>query len=276
MKVTFAATSALLLSGFATAAPFTERRRQAMERRLSNRRSADQSRTGQPLAVNYTTLDDRIKIEKSKNAQYSSNWAGAVEISTSITQVEGTANFPEVSVPTGGNSNTEYGGSAWVGIDGDTCSTSILQTGVDWVIQGGQAQYAAWYEWLPEYSYNFDITVNPGDEIFMKVVANSKTSGTAYITNNSTGESVSHTFSGETALCEENAEWIVEDFETVDSSGNAELIPFAKFSTVTFEGASYVHGGTTSGISGASIMDIQQDGKVLTSCSTSGEDEVVS
>lgn len=75
MKVTFAATSALLLSGFATAASFTERRRQAMERRLSNRRSADQSRTGQPLAVNYTTLDDRIKIEKSKNAQYSSNWA---------------------------------------------------------------------------------------------------------------------------------------------------------------------------------------------------------
>lgn len=54
-----------------------------------------------------------------------------MEISTSITQVEGTANFPEVSVPSGGSSNTEYGGSAWVGIDGDTCSTSILQTGKD-------------------------------------------------------------------------------------------------------------------------------------------------
>lgn len=52
-------------------------------------------------------------------------------------------------------------------------------SGVDWVIQGGQAQYAAWYEWLPEYSYDFDITVNPGDSIHMKVVANSNTSGTA-------------------------------------------------------------------------------------------------
>lgn len=74
MKVTFAATSALLFSGLATAAPFSERRRQAIERRLSNRRMADQSKTGMPLAVNYTTLDDRVELQKSKNVQYSSNW----------------------------------------------------------------------------------------------------------------------------------------------------------------------------------------------------------
>lgn len=75
MKVTFAATTALLLSGLANAAPFSERRSKAIERRLSNRRTADQSKTGMPLAVNYTTLDDRVQIQKSKNAQYSSNWA---------------------------------------------------------------------------------------------------------------------------------------------------------------------------------------------------------
>lgn len=109
----------------------------------------------------------------------------------------------------------------------------------------------------------------------MKVVANSKTSGTAYITNNSTGKTVSHTFSGEQALCEENAEWIVEDFETVDSSGNAELIPFAQFSTVTFKDASYMAGGTQKGLDGASVLDIQQNGTVLTKCSTSGSDGLV-
>lgn len=78
MKVTFAAVSALLFSGLSTAAPFTEKRRLAVERRLSNRRLSGQSKTGTPLAVNYTTLDDRIMVGKTKNTQYSSNWAVSV------------------------------------------------------------------------------------------------------------------------------------------------------------------------------------------------------
>lgn len=88
------------------------------------------------------------------------------------------------------------------------------------------------------------------------------------IENETTGQRVSHSFSGETdALCETNAEWIVEDF----SSGGS-LVNFADFGTVQFTGAS-VNGGT--GVSGATIIDIQQNGKVLTDCSTSGSSTVV-
>jgi hypothetical protein len=101
----------------------------------------------------------------------------------------------------------------------------------------------------------------------MTVTASSKTSGTATITNESTGKTVSHTFSNEGSLgslCETNAEWIVEDFE----SGNG-LVPFANFGTVTFSGATATQNGATVGPSGAQILDIEQNGQVLTSCGDS-------
>lgn len=100
----------------------------------------------------------------------------------------------------------------------------------------------------------------------MTVTAKSTTSGTATLDNLSTGQTVSHSFSGESAaLCETNAEWIVEDFESGSS-----LVPFADFTTITFTDASAVCGGSTVGTSGTDILDIRQNGQVLTSCSASG------
>ena len=63
------------------------------------------------------------------------------------------------------------------------------------------------------------------------VFASSKTGGKATITNHRTGVQVSHTFAGQPALCEYDAEWIVEDF----SSGG--LVPFANFGKVAFTNA---------------------------------------
>ena len=87
------------------------------------------------------------------------------------------------------------------------------------------------------------------------------------ITNVSTGKTVTHTFTGQSAkLCETNAEWIVEDFES-----NGALVPLANFGTVTFTGASVTTtSGTTLGVSGAEIMDIKQGSTVYTDCSASG------
>lgn len=58
-------------------------------------------------------------IANETNVEYSSNWAGAVLIGTGFTSVTGTFTVP---TPT-----TAGSGSAWVGIDGDTCGTAILQ-----------------------------------------------------------------------------------------------------------------------------------------------------
>ena len=93
----------------------------------------------------------------------------------------------------------------------------------------------------------------------MSVTATSLTGGTATIINESTGQTVSHTFSGQPSLCEYNAEWIVEDFED-----NGEPVPFANFGTVTFESAQAM---TPTGFKGpmtANVIVIEQDGQTLT------------
>ena len=123
----------------------------------------------------------------------------------------------------------------------------------------------AWYEWYPDYAYDFSgISFSAGDSVKVTVTASSKTGGTATITNESTGKTVSHTFSGQPALCEYDAEWIVEDFE--EGGG---LVPLSNFGTVTFTGAS---AGTSSGTvtpAGATIINMEQNGRILTSASAS-------
>jgi hypothetical protein len=104
----------------------------------------------------------------------------------------------------------------------------------------------------------------------MTVTATSLTSGSAVIENLTKGKTVTQTFSGVTSgsLCETNAEWIVEDFS--QCSGNScSLVPFADFDAVTFTGASAVKSGSTVDTTGATILDIRQNNKVLTSCSAS-------
>ncbi|KAK3936558.1 putative acid proteinase protein [Diplogelasinospora grovesii] len=216
-------------------------------------------------------VSDTLDIQGTKNSshvQYSSNWAGAVLIGSGYKSVRGTITVPTPQMPPGGSSGTQYAASAWVGLDGDTCQTAILQTGVDFYVQGTSVSFDAWYEWYPDYAYTFSgFAISAGDSITMTATATSTSSGSVTIVNNTKGKSVTHSFSGESAdLCETNAEWIVEDFEE-----NGSLVPFADFGTVTFTGCQVTttSGGTLTA-SGATILDIQQNGQVLTDCSDSG------
>lgn len=64
-----------------------------------------------------------------------------------------------------------------MGIDGDTCSTAILQTGVDWTYSSGSVTYDAWYEWYPDYAHDFSgISFSAGDSVTVTVTAKSKQS----------------------------------------------------------------------------------------------------
>jgi len=242
MKFLTIAGTALLVSG-AVAAPHSAARAERHRQRALNKQSKPVERITDGTATNNT------------NVSYSTNWAGAVLVSTGFTEVTGTFTVPSPS--------SKGSGSAWVGIDGDTCSTAILQTGVDWTYGGS---YDAWYEWYPDYAYDFSgISISAGDSIKTTVKASSKTGGTATIENLTTGKTVTHTFSGEGSegdLCETNAEWIVEDFESGSS-----LVSFADFGTVEFTSASAIKSGSTVGVTGAEILDIKQSSKVLTSCS---------
>lgn len=260
--------STTIFASAAIAAPNSLSRKERAAERF-NRREA--LRNSNPLqASNLEEL--RLANANQSHVSYSSNWAGAVLVGSGYKSVTGTITVPTPKRPSGGSSSTQYAASAWVGIDGDTCSSAILQTGVDFYIRGSTVSFDAWYEWYPDYAYDFTgITVSAGDKIKMTVTASSTSGGSAVIQNLSTGKTVTKTFSGEgNRLCETNAEWIVEDF----SSGNS-LVPFANFGTVTFTGASVTTtSGSTLGVSGAEVLDIRQGGTVLTSCSTSGSSSV--
>jgi hypothetical protein len=127
----------------------------------------------------------------------------------------------------------------------------------------GLTYCSAWYEWYPDYAYDFSgISFHVGDEVKLTVTASSTKKGKAVIENITTGKTVSKSISSSSALCEENAEWIVEDYEEGSS-----LVPFADFGTVEFTKAEATTSSGTVGPSGATIIDIKQSKKVLTSSS---------
>lgn len=264
----------ILLSGVALAAPLSE---ENLARREANRvaRSARPHKQTHPnhrvgVTKELTTTDSETFAEV-----YSSNWAGAVLIGSGYTSVTGSFVVPSVTVPAGGDSSQQYCAAAWVGIDGDTCGSAILQTGVNICIQNGQITNTAWYEWFPAAQEYWDsgISINTGDTVTATITADSLTGGTATVTNESNGQSVSYSFSGQTAsLCETNAEWIMEDL-----SGGGGLLNFADFgSDFTFTGATAVSNGATVDTTGATIMDISQNNQVLTSTTASGSTVVIS
>lgn len=257
-----------LCAGAALAAPH---KRSTLAQRVSNRR------TTPPQIVPGPTKS--IEVAQTGNEtqdEYSSNWAGAVlqapPAGQTFTGVSAQFVVPTPQVPSGGSG--AYSASAWVGIDGDTYSNAILQTGVDFTANGdGSTSFDCWYEWYPDYAYDFSgIDINAGDTIAVSVSSSSSTSGVATIQNLSNGQSVSQNVnapSSSNALGGQNAEWIVEDYE--EGSG---LVPFANFGSVQFTSAQYTSSGGSGGPSGATIFDIEQNGQVLTSTSIPSDSEV--
>lgn len=231
------------------------------------RRAASRGRITNPKIPSPEDTIQNVEDGNTSYVQYSSNWAGAVLESppagSTFNSVTG-----QFVVPTPSGTGAA---SAWVGIDGDTYTTSILQTGVDFTVQNGRVTYDAWYEWYPDYAYDFTgITFSAGDTVSVSVHATSTTSGTAVVENLTTGKTVSKAITSSARLGGQNAEWIVEDFEQ-----NGSLVPFANFGTVTFAGASAgTSTGGTVGVSGATLIDIKQNDKVLTTSSISGTSEV--
>ncbi|TEA12452.1 Aspergillopepsin-2 [Colletotrichum sidae] len=126
------------------------------------------------------SVDSLESTDGVKNNDFSSNWAGAVKIGTGYNHVTGTIVVPDVSGARGSAA------SAWVGIDGDTCQTAILQTGISFYADG---TFDAWYEWIPDYAYSFsNFGVSVGDKIRITVDASSKTRGVATLENLTTGK----------------------------------------------------------------------------------------
>ncbi|KAJ9165820.1 Concanavalin A-like lectin/glucanase [Coniochaeta hoffmannii] len=144
---------------------------------------------------------------------YSSNWCGAVQN----------------SAPT--NKITSYV-ATWVGIDGATSGSALLQSGITSKITstGVQTNWA-WLEWIPDAAYNIpSFPVATGDWIEVTVSASSSTAGS--ITINNLDQSLNYyiPLNNGSPLARVDADWIIEDPAT---SGG--LVPLARFTDTWFE-----------------------------------------
>ncbi|RDW63081.1 uncharacterized protein DSM5745_10192 [Aspergillus mulundensis] len=204
--------------------------------------------------LNRTSLSSRTTQEE-KEVQYSTNWAGAVLdplpnstyafVSATITVPTPTPTSSSDSDSDSDSASTYQAASAWLGIDGATYATAILQTGIDIYVIDGEGYTDAWYEWYPDFARYFDeFAVLPGDVLVASVNAsftpdaNGRSGGADHgvciMENLTSGESVTTTVSAPKStatLAGLNAEWVVEDY-----SSGGEAVPFVGFGEVRFEG----------------------------------------
>ncbi|KAE9405012.1 hypothetical protein BT96DRAFT_812816 [Gymnopus androsaceus JB14] len=230
--------------------------------RLSRRTS---SRKSQPIIQSA----EQASGSNTTQTEFSQNWSGVVLESPpageTFNKVVGTFTIPSVS--------GSGAASAWVGIDGDTYANAILQAGVDFTIDDGDVSFDAWYEWFPDVSHDFtDFDMSEGEEIKITIAASTLSEGKVTIENVSTGKSVSKSLSAPSSssnLGGQNAEWIVEDFE----EGNS-LVKFCDFGTVKFTDASASTAESTVGVTGGTVIDIEQSSKVLTAVTVDSDSSI--
>ena len=269
----FSAVTAALLAATALAAPTLQSPEDRLAARVARRDATRRTQPLQRITSNSDVEVDAATVPTKTNDEQSTNWAGVViekpPAGATFTAVSATFTVPR---PTSTGGSGQQSASAWVGIDGDTCQSAILQTGLDFTVRGTSVSYDAWYEWFPDYAHDFSgISFAAGDQVAISVVASSKTAGTASIKNLSSGQSVSKKITSSASLCGTNAEWIVEDFE----SGSA-LVPFANFNSVTFNSAvASLSNGQTMGAGSGTRIEIVQNGKTLTSVTNSGNSATV-
>lgn len=83
------------------------------------------------------------------------------------------------------------------------------------------------------------------------------------IENVTTGETVTKSLTSSSALCEENAEWIIEDYEEGGS-----LAPFADFGAITWTSAcAATSTNSCVSLSGSAVSKVEDSCKVLISAS---------
>ena len=178
----------------------------------------------------------------------SRNWAGYIVGATKghVTCVEGTWAQPKVRCPSSGQTSV----AIWVGIDGSSAigslpdaSATLAQTGTAGQCVNGEAQYTAWYEFLPDLRHmvQLHVPVSAGDKIWAQVrwVGKGKFVTTLINLTQRVGDTQAGTLHLAPLL---TAEWIVEEPALNCSGGSCQFVTLARFATVTLNGAVTVSG----------------------------------
>jgi hypothetical protein len=235
-----------------------------------------------PFKLCVEELESRL-VPATIHVTTSSNWSGYAISSGASTVTDVKANW---TVPTANASTITTYSSAWVGIDGFSSST-VEQTGTDSdYVPGAGAQYYAWIEMYPDYSYGWVLpnnqspTMAPGDAISAEVtytgsgftydlkdstagydyqasfVYNAKKTGGTLslnlVDNTNPNAPVAYyqgsiTYTRFPTMQRSSAEWIQE----APSSGSG-ILTLANFAPLQFTGAQATIGGNTGPIDFAS------------------------
>ncbi|KAE9406510.1 hypothetical protein BT96DRAFT_915220 [Gymnopus androsaceus JB14] len=221
--------------------------------RMASRR-ARRGLTHQSQPVNLIT-SPKVTTNLAVQEQLSSNWAGAILVADTATYTSVTGTFTVPNVKTD-NDNVMECAAAWVGIDGDTCGGAILQTGIDFCVASDETtqSFDAWYEFFPDFAVDFTgFPLSVGDSITATATVLTPTSGTLTLINNSQKVTVSvNVTSTSASLCQENAEWIVEDYTSNPELPNWGTVTFTDASATTLSGTQVTPGGGD-----ATIIDIE-------------------
>ncbi|PMB66010.1 Scytalidopepsin B [Beauveria bassiana] len=199
------------------------------------------------------------KVGSFAGQRVDSPWGGGVQEGRGWTFVTGTTRIPSIT-----GQDSYAGTAAWVGIDGYSCQSAILQTGVQ---AHGDGTVRAWYEWWPEPPVYYDdqFPVKDGDVIRMSVNATSPTSGTSTLENLTTGRRITTPYRDmREPLCQADAEWILE------YGGDSQT--FADFGEWDFyDTYATSRQGSSVGAAGSTITNVAIDGQTLTDCRADGQ-----
>lgn len=177
-------------------------------------------------------------VTKPKKIHYSVNWAGAVNSSPPsgrFAAVKMNLTLPKTLGPDYFQPNNEYyAANAWLGIDGWSHRTALLQAGIVMEVNKSISEelvFRPWYEWWPKEAMFFDIPMGPGDDIQIEVVMFNATYGKIILENLSRGEWVARKLKSpypDAGLVGSSVEWIMEDF-ALAVGGN---VPFGNFGMI--------------------------------------------
>ena len=193
----------------------------------------------------------------------STNWSGSVVFAsagTTCSWIAGEWTVPDPCDPLGGESS--YYSAAWVGLDGDG-SNDVLQAGTESSLIDGSRSIYAWWEWYPDHEIAVsNLPVAAGDLIFCLICADSTTTASIYLTNDTTGQQVAFNVTApDGARLEGNcAEWIVE---APSVGGNATTLP--DYGVVYFDDAlaGERNGGSLDAFTGSAITLVSAADKPL-------------
>ncbi|KAJ7236405.1 peptidase G1 [Mycena rebaudengoi] len=199
-----------------------------------------------------------------------SNWAGAVITDRTVLRLNCprakwksvAAQFviPSFSAPVGLRGAYI---SIWVGVDGYMCHSATIKSGLDIEVNAtGAVSYTPWEEYFPD-QYNTGThftTFSAGNNISLMEIANNFNEQDAVIQNLSKVSTFVFTFNLGPVLCHADAIWGIEAWQAGDVR-----VPF----TVEFTHAMATRlDGTVVGPGNATVINTEENGAVLSSCST--------